>query len=159
MRNVLVLGASGNIAKRVIDILVTDKNINLTLFLRKKSRLRNNDASGCRIVEGDVLNYDQLKDAIVGQDIVYVNLTGDLEKMAKNIVKAMEENGVKRIIAISSIGIYDTPMRPVLKPYRRLADIIEASALEYTILRPTWFTDEDEVDFELTKKVIPKRDR
>jgi len=31
--------------------------------------------------------------------------------MAANIVKAMEETGVKRIIAISSIGIYDTQVK------------------------------------------------
>jgi putative NADH-flavin reductase len=61
MKNVIILGASGNIAKHVIDILVKKDNINLTLFLRNKSRLRNNDVSNCRIVEGDVLDYDQLK--------------------------------------------------------------------------------------------------
>jgi hypothetical protein len=42
-----------------------------------------------------------------GQDIVYVNLAGDLGAIAKNFVEAMEETGVKRIIAIRSIGIYD----------------------------------------------------
>jgi len=39
----------------------------------------------------------------------------------------MQETGVKRIIAISSIGIYETPLRSVLIPYRKLADIIESS--------------------------------
>jgi nucleoside-diphosphate-sugar epimerase len=36
--------------------------------------------------------------------------------MAKNIVKAMDETGVRKLIFISSIGIYDVPLRPVLKP-------------------------------------------
>ena len=157
MKNVIILGASGNIAKHVIDILVKKDDIKLTLFLRNKNRLRNNDISKCRIVEGDVLNYNQLKDAIKEQDIVYANLSGDLEAMAKNIVKAMEENEVKRIIAISSIGIYDTPLKPVLKPYRKLADVIEESALEYTILRATWFTNADEVDYETTRRRTGKR--
>jgi len=40
MKNVIILGASGNIAKHVIDILVKKDDINLTLFLRNKSRLR-----------------------------------------------------------------------------------------------------------------------
>ena len=90
MKNVIILGASGNIAKHVIDILVKTDDINLTLFLRNKSRLRNKDVTQCRIVEGDVLDFNQLKDAITGQDIVYANLSGNLEAMAKNIVKAME---------------------------------------------------------------------
>ncbi len=73
------------------------------------------------------------------------------------IVKAMEETNVKRIIAISSIGIYENPLKPVLRPYRKLADIIEASDLDYTILRPTWFTHANEIDYELTKKGTPEK--
>lgn len=157
MKNVIVLGASGNIAKHVIDILVKKDDINLTLFLRNKSRLRNYDISKCRVVEGNVLDLKQLKDAIAGQDIVYANLAGDLEAMAKNIVKAMGEKGVKKLIFISSIGIYDSPLKSVLKPYRKAADVIEASDLEYTLLRPTWFTNADEVDYETTRKGEPEK--
>src|SRR5215210_1640986 len=109
MKNVIILGAGGNIAKHVIDILVKRDDINLTLFLRDESRLRNRDVNGCRIIEGDVLNFNQLKEAIAGQDIVYVNLAGDLEAMAKNILRAMNETGVKKLIFIGSIGIYETP--------------------------------------------------
>ena len=72
--------------------------------------------------------------------------------MAKNIVSTMEEGAVKKLIFISSIGIYDSPLRFVLKPYRKASDVIEASDLEYTILRPTWFTNVDEVDYETTRK-------
>jgi uncharacterized protein YbjT (DUF2867 family) len=129
----------------------------LTLFLRDARRLRNKDVSKCRIVEGDVLDFNQLKEAITGQDIVYANLSGDPEAMAKNIVKAMEETGVKKLIFISSIGIYDVSLRPVLKPYRKASDVIEASELEYTILRPTWFTNADEVDYETTGKGEPEK--
>ena len=157
MKNIIVLGASGNIAKHVIDILIQKGDINLTLFLRNKSRLGNKDVSKCRIVEGDVLDYDQLKEAIAGQDVVYANLSGDLEAMAKNIVNAMDETGVEKLIFISSIGIYDVPLRSVLKPYRKAADVIEASDLEYTILRPTWFTNADEVDYETTRKGEPEK--
>lgn len=85
LKNVIILGAGGNIAKHVIDILVKKDHINLTLFLRNKSRLRNKDVSGCRIIKGDVLNYNQLNGAIKGQDIVYINLAGDLEAMARTL--------------------------------------------------------------------------
>jgi saccharopine dehydrogenase-like NADP-dependent oxidoreductase len=101
MKNVIILGASGNIAKHVIDILVKKDDISLTLFLRNKSRLRNKDVSKCRIIEGNVLDFNQLKEGITGQDVVYANLSGDLEAMAKNIVKAMKETGVKKLIFIS----------------------------------------------------------
>ena len=157
MKNVIILGASGNIASHVIELLEKRDDIHLTLFLRNKSRLRNKDISRYSIIEGNVLNYGQLKEAITDQDIVYANLAGELEAMAKNIVKAMSETGVKRIIFISSIGIYDVPLRSVLVPYRKAADAIEASDLDYTILRPTWFTNANEVDYELTKKGEPEK--
>ena len=82
------------------------------------------------------MDYKKLKEAIAGHDIVYANLSGDLEAMARNIVKAMEETGVRKIIFISSIGIYDVPLKPVLKPYRKSVDVIEESHLNYSILRP-----------------------
>jgi len=157
MKNVIILGASGNIARHVIDIIGNKDEIKLTLFLRSKSRLRNKDVSKSRIIEGDGLNYNQLKEAIKGQDIVYANLSGDLEAMAKNIVMAMQDTGVRRIIAISSIGIYDSPFKPVLKPYKKLSDIVESSGLDYTILRPSWFTNVDEVDYEITRKGEPEK--
>jgi uncharacterized protein YbjT (DUF2867 family) len=77
--------------------------------------------------------------------------------MATNIVKAMREVGIKRIIVISSIGIYQTPLKSVLIPYRKLADVMEGSGLEYTILRPDWFTKANEIDYTITKKGEPEK--
>jgi len=155
MKKVIVIGASGSLAKYVIDTLQNVKDIKLTLLARNKKRIEN-DTTNSTVIEADVMDYPKLKAAISGQDIVYVNLAGNLEAMSKNIVKAMQETGVKRIIAISSIGIYETPLKPVLVPYRKLADVIEASGLNYTILRPEWFTNANEVDYALTKKGNPE---
>jgi uncharacterized protein YbjT (DUF2867 family) len=157
MTNILVLGAAGNIAGKVIDLLSDDRIVSLTLFLRNSRKLKNRAAGDTRIIEGDVLELDDLRNAMTCIDIVYANLAGDLEQMAKNIVQAMKEKNVKRLIFISSIGIYEQPLRPVLKPYRKAADVIEASDLEYTVLRPTWFTNVDEVDYEITRKGEPEK--
>ncbi|MDE3143418.1 MAG: NAD(P)H-binding protein, partial [Bacteroidota bacterium] len=105
MMKVIIIGASGSLAPYVIEALQTKNNVKLTLFLRNKARLKQSTIQNNNIVEGDVMDYDVLKNAINGQDIVYVNLAGNLEIMAKNIVNAMHETGVKRVIAISSIGI------------------------------------------------------
>lgn len=157
MKNIIILGASGSLAKYVINVLKADEDVHLTLFVRNKMSLGNVDTSGCTLIEGDVLDYDSLKNALKGQDVVYGNLSGDLGAMAKNIVRAMNETGVKKLIFISSIGIYDEPVRSVLKPYRAAADVIESSGLDYTILRPTWFTNDNEVDYELTSKGQPEK--
>ena len=36
--------------------------------------------------------------------------------------------------------------------YRKVADIIEASTLDYTIIRPAWLTFKNETDYEVTSK-------
>jgi uncharacterized protein YbjT (DUF2867 family) len=156
MKKVLILGATGSLATVVTEELLKNNSVQLTLFLRNKNRLAKSITSACNVIQGDVMDYTFLRAAIHGHDIVYINLAGNLEAMALNIVNAMKEEGVKRVIAISSIGIYHTPLRPVLVPYRKLADVIENSGLEYTILRPDWFTDSNEVDYALTRKGEPE---
>ncbi len=157
MKKVLIIGAGGGIAQIVTSMLLKNDDVNLALFLRNPRKLKSSDASKCKVITGDVLDFNTLKQAVTGQDIVYVNLAGDLEAMAKNVAKAMQQTGVKRIIAISSIGIYAVPLRPVLIPYRKLADVIEGAGLDYTILRPTWFANNDEVDYEITLKSEPEK--
>lgn len=154
MKKVLIIGATGSLATVVTEELKKQADVQLTLFARNVNRL--SAAGKVTLLQGDAMKYNDVKDVVAGQDIIYVNLAGNLEAMAKNIVKAMQETGVKRIIAISSIGIYETPLKSILKPYRALADVIEASGLDYTILRPDWFTNGNEVDYALTKKGQPE---
>ena len=156
MKKVIIIGATGSLAEYVIEALKDLEDVTLTLFARNKNRLSKNTVQGCTLIEGDAMHYTDAKNAVSGQDIVYINLAGNLEAMAKNIVKAMQETGVKRVIAISSIGIYETPLKQVLIPYRKLADVIEASALDYTILRPDWFTNENEIKYTITEKGQPE---
>ena len=168
MKNILILGAGGHIAKHAIDLLLKNKDYHLTLYLRKPKKLAKVHSSNARVIEADVLDYKKLKDAIEGQDLVYANLAGELEKQAQHIVKAMNESGVKRLIFITSIGIYDEVagkfgawnnkmIGKYLGPYRKAAEIIEGSDLDYTIIRPTWLTDKDEIDYETTQKNEPMR--
>src|SRR5215471_8285326 len=167
MKKVLVLGAGGQIARWVIEMLGGRVDVYLTLFLRHARKFRESAPGNAEVVEGDVLNRKQLDRAIAGQDIVYANLSGeDIDLQAKNIAEAMSAVGVKRLIFVASLGIYDEvpgkfgawnrrQISKYLPPFRRAADVIEASGLNYTILRPAWLTDEDEVDYETTGRDEP----
>ncbi|MGO9302142.1 MAG: NAD(P)H-binding protein, partial [Candidatus Korobacteraceae bacterium] len=113
----------------------------LTLYLRKARRLKLLGLTDrVRVVEGDVLDTVALERAMASQDVVYANVAGKLEQQAKCIVEAMEKTAVKRLIFISSMGIYDEIPGElhgsILDRYRKSASIIEASRLDYTILRP-----------------------
>ena len=163
MTNLLILGAGGQIAHWVIDTLANNDGIGLTLFLRHARKLGQRVPKNARIVEGDVLDGKALAQAMAGQDMVYVNLAGDLDVQMKHIIGAMQAADVKRIVYVASLGMYDEvpgkfgdwnrkEIGPYLGPYRRAADMLEASDLDYTILRPAWLTDEDEVAFETTQR-------
>jgi uncharacterized protein YbjT (DUF2867 family) len=161
MPRVLIIGANGSVAREATKLFLDETDAELTLYLRDPSRLGRTDPDRTRVVQGDVLDAATLTQAMTGQDVVYANLAGDLERMAESIVKAMSETGGRRLIFISSMGIYDEvpgqQYSSVLDPYRKAAEVIEASNLDYTILRPAWFTSADEVDYETTQKGEPFR--
>ena len=169
MKNVLILGASGGIATLVERNLIDDKNIQMTLLARHPHRIASDirDDSRVRIVKADVTDHDALLEAVKGQDLVYANLYGaNLGEQGKSIAKAMHEAGVKRIIWISANGIYDEipgaygkwnamMLGRTLDAYAAGAEAIETSGLDYTIVRPAWFSDKDVVSYETTQKGTP----
>ncbi|WP_201346528.1 NAD(P)H-binding protein, partial [Lactobacillus nasalidis] len=53
-----------------------------------------------------------------------------------------------------SLGGGNLDTNPVLRPYREAADVIENSDLNYTVVRPGWFTG-GPVDYEITRKGQP----
>lgn len=165
-KNVLILGANGQIAKIVTDELLNETDYHLTLFLRRANRLSHlANEEQVTLVDGDVLNSEQLEAAMEDQDIVYANLDGsDLKAQAQNIVEAMKKMNLKRLIFVSAGGIYDElpgkfgewndrMMGNILIPYRESVGVIEnTDFLDYTILRPVWLTNYDEIDYETTRK-------
>lgn len=165
MTKVLVLGAAGRIASWAVGMLASHEDVDLTLFARDPARL--DRAPGrARVMRGDVLDRKQLDAAIPGKDVVYANLAGELDTQASRIVESMTANGVARLIFVTALGIYDevpgkfgdwnrSQIGSMLGPYRRAADAIESSELNYTILRPAWLTDADEVSYEVTQRNKP----
>lgn len=159
MAKVLILGANGQLARNTTRFFLDHSDARLTLYLRRASRLRNPDPSRVTIVEGDVTDRSALESAMQGQDAVYANLNGAMQQQAQAIIASMHAAGLKRLIFISSMGIYgEVPgerYRSVLDPYRDSAAAIEASDLDYTILRPGWFTHDEEINYQLTQKGKP----
>ena len=166
MTKVLILGAGGQVARHVIDRLSQNNSIYLTLYLRNALHLQHLEGGQIKLIEGDILDSEKLKNAMQGQDLVYVNINGQEDVIAEQTVKAMQTAGVKRIVFIAAIGIYDEVpgafgqwnkqmIGPILKRYQKAASLIEASGLVYTILRPTWYTNKDEVDYKITQKGQP----
>lgn len=108
MSNVLILGAAGKIARLAEQQLLAETDAQLTLYLRRPERLGNVDGNREKVIDGDTTKPEQLVAAMHGQDIVYANLAGaNIEEQATKVVAAMQQTGVKRLIWISTLGIYD----------------------------------------------------
>ena len=163
MTRVLILGANGAVSKAAINSFLENTSYTLRLFLRDANRLPDFASDRIRVREGDATNFDDVNSAMDDVDIVLASLSGDLDKEAATIVKAMQTNDVKRLVFVTSLGIYNEvpgefgewiqqQIGDRLPVYKAAADIIESSGLDYTIFRPAWLTHTNEIDYEITKK-------
>ncbi|MEU5875265.1 NAD(P)H-binding protein [Glycomyces sp. NPDC047369] len=169
MARIAILGAGGRIARLVTERLLAQTDADLTLFLRRPDRLGPVDADRVTVAAGDVLDTVALAAAIDGADAVFSGVGGtDLDAQTDSILDAMGRTGVRRLVFISMIGVHDevpgafgawnaSMIAPYLAAAKPSAAAIEASGLDYTILRPTWLTDEDEPDYETTGRDEPVR--
>lgn len=170
-KNIAIIGANGQIARLVEDrVLNGDKNVHLTLFLRNASRLDNlKDNNQVTIIDGDANNEEDLRKAIKGQDLVFVAFVdhGAGAKLTQDVIKVMDEEGVKRLISSNILGIYDE-VPGAFGDYNRnvcfggkvkpdnsmvLSDkYIENSDLDYTVMRLAWLNDRDDTNYTITQK-------
>lgn len=165
MKNVLIIGATSRIASIVADQIKNNDDINLTLVVRNVQKLPES-LTNQNIVVADATDPTMMSKIIKNHDVVYVSLNGDVISSAKIIVNAMANDKSKRLIWTSSLGIYDEvpgefgklnnrALPQYLKTYRQAADIVESSDLDYTVIRPAWLVDDDEVSYETTHKPAP----
>jgi len=166
MTNVLIIGATGSAGSVTRQYFLDNSDDQLTLMARNTHRLGQLNADREHAITGSVTDADALRDALQGQDVVFAALSGNLSGMAHSLVAAMDEAGVKRLLFIASMGIYNEipaslgasgnlQSNPMLQGYRNAADVIEASDLNYTVIRPGWFDNGDDTDYQVTKKGEP----
>jgi len=167
MKKVLVLGANGQIARIVEDrILKEQPDVELTLFLRNSSRLSELSSNkNVTLVDSDVTDYEAVNKAMKGQDIVYIAFVDHdgNNTMTKNVVKAMKENNVERVIESSLLGLYNevpgeygrwnySMVKGGLDAAINADKLLEESGLKYTTLRFPWLNDRDEVKYSITHR-------
>ncbi len=165
MKKVLILGANGQIARLVEERLLNEQpDVELTLFLRNPNRLAtlaNNDR--VTVVDGDVENAADVDAAMKDQEIVYVAMVDhDADnKITKNVIEAMNNHGVKRVISSNILGIYNEVPGEFgrwnnqqvswgLQAAINADQLLKDSGLDYTTIRIPWLNDHDEVKYTIT---------
>lgn len=113
MKKIIVFGASGRVGQRLIEYALSETYL-VTAFVRNKNSLPITNEN-LRIVEGNVFNEKEVKEAIEGQEIVFSALSGRSTKPdysvlsvgMKNIISGMEKFRVNRILCVAGAGILE----------------------------------------------------
>jgi putative NADH-flavin reductase len=158
---ILIFGATGGTGRELV-VQARERGHDVTAFVRTPSKLTIQDAR-LRVVPGDIRRPDAIHAAIPGHDAALSALgtrslgrTTLLSDAAREIVRAMEANGVRRILWESSLGVGESRRQPgplynwLLVPLllrhafadkERPEAILRASALDWTIVRPAALTN------------------
>lgn len=135
-------------------MLVQETDAQITLFARRAHQRLTAYQGNPRIsvVDGDWNNLADLNAAIQGQDLVYL-ATGHFIDANRNVVAAMKQQHVDRLIVAGGLGIYDevagkfgqwnARMMGDYTAIKRAAAVIDDSGLQYTFLRMSWLYNQD----------------
>ena len=159
-----VFGATGRTGTRVLEHAIAEGH-EVTVLVRNPHKLGEVPES-VTIVEGDMMERADVARAVDGADAVIMaagptkaSPTEMLEVSARNIVDAMRDAGVKRLVWLTGAGVVDERDRPalsrslirglmklvagkVLSASERAYAVVAGSGLEYTVVRPPMLADE-----------------
>ena len=159
---IFLVGGTGGTGRELIKQGL-ERGHTITALVRYPNKLRLSHPN-LRIIKGNVLISDSFDGAMQGQDAALSALghkkffipTNILSKGTKNLINAMNNNNVKRLICISSLGVNDSRFKlglyytlftiPVILFFyfldrSRQEKLIMNSDLDWTIIRPGQLTN------------------
>jgi len=158
---VLVVGATGQIGRHVVSTALK-ANHQVVAFSRNPQNV-GIDNPALQYQAGDILDKDDVSEVVSGCDAVIVAIGSGMKRKSvvrsagtKNIIDAMQNHGVKRLICQSTLGaqeswgnlnffwkriMFGAVIRPVFQDHERQERIVQSSDLDWTIVRPSAFKD------------------
>src|SRR5882724_921426 len=142
---------------------MTDREKEITAIVRDPTRLP--DRTRLSIVAADIMDPDAIGPFVAGQDAVVTTIGPRQPRLpatvqtdsTASILDAMRHNDIRRLVVVSNSGMIATGDGPVsrmiAKPIvrgllrhtfadmRRMEDLVRASELDWTIVRPPMLTD------------------
>jgi len=155
-KRILIFGATGGTGQELVRQCL-EQNYAVTAFVRSPQKMKQSHPN-LNVIKGDVLNSDDVLDAVANQDVVFCNLgmpASDKSSLrtdgTANIVKAMKARGVDRFICQTSLGFGDSTevlpwhmkylivpfiLKNAFKDHETQEKVVEQSNLNWTIVRP-----------------------
>lgn len=162
MKKVIVFGSTGTIGKQLVSQNLEQGN-QVTAFCRDKNKLNEFRHANLNVLEGDVFKKTDVNDAVKGHDVVIITLGSGKKRKSvvrsqgtKNIIEAMHQNGVKRLICQTTLGTGDSNdnlnffwkyimfgwyLKQIFEDHELQEEYVRNSKLDWTIVRPAAFTD------------------
>lgn len=156
----LVVGATGRTGREIVAQALEQGHV-VTAFVRNSAAMTTRHEA-LKVMQGDVLDYPSIEDAVAGQDAVLSTLgarslkkTSVLSEGTKNIIRAMERHGVRRFVCESSLGVGDSKRQlgwltnllilPLLRNVYREKEVqeryVKQSNLDWIVVRPAALTN------------------
>jgi putative NADH-flavin reductase len=157
----LVFGATGGTGRAIVDQGLDQGHV-VTAFVRNPAALTTQHER-LKLAQGDVLDYPSVEAAVQGQEAVLSALGVRVLKKntvlsdgTKNIIRAMEQHGVRRFVCESSLGVGDSKgqlgwlfnsviiplfLRNVFRDKEVQEQSITQSGLDWIIVRPAALTN------------------
>ena len=173
---VIVFGATGSIGRLAVSELLA-RGHEVTAFARHPETLPFTDPR-LQLHAGDVLDPESVARALDGQDAVVVTLGAGRSLRSRvrsegtmTIIRAMQARGIRRLIVQSTLGAHESwsnlnfywkrimfggLLRAVFRDHERQEDMVRASGLDWTIVRPSAFI-EGPADAPYLEDVPPRR--
>ena len=176
-RRIAVLGASGTVGRRIVDRLL-EGGFDVVCQTRSAEKLAH--LAGRAVIHAfDPRDAERLSEFVSGADAVIFTLGTDTKgattlfsETTAALIKVMQKHGVKRLIAITGVGagetrghggwLYDWIIFPLFTRKRYLdknkqEELIAASDLEWTIVRPAPFSDRPAAgDLQVLTQIKPE---
>ncbi|XP_035536470.1 flavin reductase (NADPH) [Morone saxatilis] len=160
IKNVAIFGATGMTGRVTLPLAVA-AGYSVTVLVRDPARLPA-DHKASRVEVGDVLNKEDVKRALEGQDAVIIILgtrnslsaTTVMSEGTKNIVDGMKARGIHKVVGcMSAFLLWDRAkvpprMIPVTEDHDRMYTILKTSGLDYVAVMPPHIGD----DLPLTER-------
>ena len=162
MKKVIIFGSTGSVGKHLIQQNLEEGN-QVTAFCRDQQKLNEFKHQNLTVLEGNVLEQDSVNSAVEGQEVVVITLGSGKSRKGtvrsqgtKNIIEAMQLNGVKRLICQTTLGANESRgnlnffwkyimfgwfLKEVFQDHELQEQYVKNSQLDWTIVRPAAFTD------------------
>ncbi|OQS13484.1 epimerase [Nocardia donostiensis] len=156
---IAVFGATGTLGRHIVEQAL-ERGHEVTALTRDANRIGRTHEN-LHVVEGDVLDPAAVERAVRGQDAVLISLGNGRKGVVRaegtrTVIDAMNHTGVKRLICQSTLGAGDSRsnlnfvwkyvmfgllLRPAYADHQLQEKHVQASDLDWTIVRPSAFTD------------------